>query len=72
MVQTLTEAFKKGYEDQQFQAFAKTNGYTPLGLTGDKAWEYINAWQSQQAWLIYDAGKAKESPEKFGIPRPGQ
>ncbi|MBW4081219.1 tripartite tricarboxylate transporter substrate binding protein [Paenibacillus sp. S150] len=72
VVQALTEAFKKGYEDPQFQDFSKTNGYTPLGLTGDAAWDYINAWQSQQAWLIYDAGKAKESPEKFDIPRPEQ
>lgn len=72
IVKTLTEAFKKGYESQQFQDFAKTNGYTPLGLTGDAAWAFINAWQSQQAWLIYDAGKAKESPEKFGIPKPTQ
>jgi tripartite-type tricarboxylate transporter receptor subunit TctC len=70
VVKTLTEAFKQGYESEQFQDFAKTNGYTPLGLTGDAAWDFINAWQSQQAWLINDAGKAKESPEKFGIPKP--
>lgn len=72
VVAKLTEAFKAGYENEEFQEFLKTNGYTPLGLTGDAAWDHINAWQSQQAWLIYDAGKAQESPEKFGIPRPQQ
>jgi len=24
------------------------------------------------AWLIYEAGGAKESPEKFNIPKPGK
>lgn len=70
IVEKLQKAFKDGYENQEFQDFLQTNGYTPLGLTGDAAWDHINAWQSQQAWLIHDAGKAQESPEKFGIPRP--
>lgn len=70
VIQTLKDAFKKGYESAAFQDFAKKNGYTPLGLTGADAWSFIRAWQSQQAWLIHDAGKSKESPEKFGIPRP--
>ncbi|WP_020617985.1 tripartite tricarboxylate transporter substrate binding protein [Paenibacillus daejeonensis] len=72
VVATLTEAFKAGYENEEFQSFLQTNGYTPLGLTGDAAWDHINAWQSQQAWLIHDAGQSQASPEDFDIPRPGQ
>ncbi|MBD2846581.1 tripartite tricarboxylate transporter substrate binding protein [Paenibacillus sp. IB182496] len=72
VVAKLTEAFKTGYENEEFQTFLQTNGYTPLGLTGEAAWNHINAWQSQQAWLIHDAGKSQASPEEFDIPRPAQ
>lgn len=66
----LREAFVKACDDPSFQQYAKENGMTILGLTGDEAEEHIKKWQSQMAWLIYETGDAKESPEKFGIPRP--
>lgn len=70
IIQKLTEAFKRGYQDVKMQEFIESSGYIPLGLSGDAAKEWIKKWQSQTAWLIYDAGDAKESPEKFGIERP--
>lgn len=67
---TLQKAYLKAYNDPKFDEFAKTMGGVKLGLTGDAARKYINQNQSVSAWLLFDAGGAKESPEKFGIPRP--
>ena len=67
---TLQKAYLKAYKDPKFDEFAKTMGGVKLGLTGDAARKYINQNQSVSSWLLYDAGGAKESPEKFGIPRP--
>ncbi len=67
---TLQDAYLKAFNDPKFDEFAKTMGGVKLGLTGEAAREYINQNQSVSAWLLWDAGGAKESPEKFGIPRP--
>jgi tripartite-type tricarboxylate transporter receptor subunit TctC len=69
-IDTLQAAFQKGYEDPRFDEFATKMGGVKLGLTGEKAREYIRQNQSVSAWLLYDAGGAKHSPEEFGIPRP--
>ena len=39
-------------------------------MTGKEARDFMNTWRSQMSWLIYDAGAGKDSPEKFGIPKP--
>jgi len=72
VVKKLTEAFMTAYKDPKFQEFAQKNGMNLLGLTGDAAKKYMKEWQSQMAWLMFDAGGAKESPEKFNIPKPGK
>ena len=69
-VKKLTEAYLAAYKDPKFQEYVEKNGLTPMGLTGKEARAFADEWQSQMAWLIYDAGGAKESPEKFGIPKP--
>ncbi len=66
----LQAAYQKAYEDPKFDEFAKNMGGVKLGLTGDKAREFIKQNQSVSAWLLYDAGGAKFSPEEFGIKRP--
>lgn len=66
----LQEAFLKAYNDPKFTTFADTMGGVRLGLTGDEARQYIKQNQSVSAWLLYDAGGAKESPEKFNIAKP--
>lgn len=70
--ETLQKAYMKAYNDPKFDQFAKTMGGVKLGITGDEARKYINQNQSVSCWLLYEAGGAKESPEKFGIPRPGK
>lgn len=70
VVNVLQSAFMKAYEDPKFDEFARTMGGVKLGLTGNDAVQYIRQNQSVSAWLLYDAGGAKSSPEQFGIPRP--
>jgi tripartite-type tricarboxylate transporter receptor subunit TctC len=70
IIDKLTAAYKTAFNDPRFQDYAKFNGYTLMGLTGQEAKAFTKAWQSQMSWLIHDAGGAKESPEKFGIPKP--
>jgi tripartite-type tricarboxylate transporter receptor subunit TctC len=66
----LQDAYLKAYNDPKFTEFANTMGGVKLGLTGDAAREYIQQNKSVSAWLLYDAGGAKFSPEQFSIPRP--
>jgi tripartite-type tricarboxylate transporter receptor subunit TctC len=69
-IDKLTAAFKTAFNDKSFQEYAKFNGLTTMGISGQEAKEFVKAWQSQMAWLIFDSGGAKESPDKFGIPKP--
>ncbi|HQR12239.1 MAG TPA: tripartite tricarboxylate transporter substrate binding protein [Casimicrobiaceae bacterium] len=70
IVNTLTAAYKSALNEPKFIDYAKNNGLSVLGLTGAQAREFMNNWRSQMSWLIYEAGGAKESPEKFKIPKP--
>jgi tripartite-type tricarboxylate transporter receptor subunit TctC len=69
-IDKLTAAYKAAFDDAKFQDYARSNGYVLLGISGKEAKDFAKAWQSQMAWLIFDAGGAKESPEQFGILRP--
>jgi tripartite-type tricarboxylate transporter receptor subunit TctC len=66
----LRDAYLEAYNDPKFIEFADTMGGVKLGLTGDAARAYIEQNKSVSAWLLYDSGGAKFSPEEFGIPRP--
>jgi tripartite-type tricarboxylate transporter receptor subunit TctC len=70
IIDKLTEAFKLALEDGKFVDYAKNNGLEIVGLSGGEARDFLNTWRSQMSWLVHDAGAAKESPEKFGIPKP--
>ena len=37
---------------------------------GDEAQQHAMGMIAQNAWLLFEGGKAKNSPENFGIPRP--
>lgn len=72
VIDKLTAAYKTAFADPAFQEYAKDNGLALMGIAGKEAKDFAKAWQSQMAWLIFDAGGAKESPETFGIARPGK
>lgn len=65
----LQAAFLEAYNQPKFETFANSMGGVRLGLTGQEALDYIAQNKSISAWLLYDAGGAKESPETFGISR---
>lgn len=69
MIDKLTKAYKFAMNDTKFMDCAKMNGLDVIGLTGKKR-DFMNTWRSQMSWLIFDAGASKNSPDKFGIPKP--
>lgn len=66
----LQAAFIKAYSEPKFEEFANSMGGVMLGLTGKEAEDYIAQNKSVSAWLLYESGGAKKSPEEFSIPRP--
>lgn len=70
IIQKLRDAFQTAFKTPEFQKYCKENGLTPLGYTGDEAAKYTENWRSRQSWLLSSAGVAKESPEKYNIPKP--
>jgi len=70
VIAKLQEAFLAAYNDPRFIEFSNQRGLVRLGLTGQAARDYMATWQRHMTWLIYDAGGAKESPQKFNIARP--
>ncbi len=70
-LEKLRRAFMQASENPMFTDFVQKLGGIKLSLTGDEARAYIEHNQSVSAWLLYDTGGAKVSPENFGIKRVG-
>lgn len=71
VIQRLAGASRKVLEDSHFAEFARDQLAVVLGLAGDEARRFVGHWESTTSWLLWDSGAAKQSPEAFGIPRPG-
>ncbi|MGN0203616.1 MAG: tripartite tricarboxylate transporter substrate binding protein [Coprococcus sp.] len=67
--ETLTNAFRTGWENEEYQQFLSDNYIMPLGLSGDDANAYIKKFQQITTWLLYDSGQTDYCPDEFGIPR---
>jgi tripartite-type tricarboxylate transporter receptor subunit TctC len=70
ILEKLKEVFLQAYNDPEYQKFLKDNGWTTLGLTGEEAEKFIRDKYEAMSWLLWVNGAAKESPEKYGIPKP--
>lgn len=70
VVAKLQNAYHKGAENADFLKLMDDRGYLPMNISGAEADEFLSKWQSVTAWLVWDAGVAKKSPEEFDIPRP--
>jgi tripartite-type tricarboxylate transporter receptor subunit TctC len=66
----LTEVYLKASQEPAFQELVRHLGGVPMGIAEAEAERFIRHWQSVTSWLLHEAGAAKSSPEKFGIPRP--
>lgn len=70
VVESVTRAYAKAVQSPAVVEFARTNYGALLGLTGDKAVEWVERDTRRVSWLLWDLGIAKHSPEAFGIARP--
>jgi len=66
----LLKAAEAAVKEERWIEFTDQNYYNRLhDIKGEEFTNYWNKWRSIVCWLSYDAGVAKYSPEKFGIPR---
>lgn len=69
--EVLLKAAKAAVSDPQWIDFVKKVHYVTMHhLEGGAVLDYWRHWESVVSWLLYEAGVAKHSPEKFGIPKP--
>lgn len=66
-VAKLTAAYAEAVKAPEFVELIDGRGFKMLSLSGAEAEAYLADWQSTTAWLIWEAGIAKNSPEEFGI-----
>ncbi len=69
-VQKLTAAYQESAAQDDFKKLMDDRGFQLLNISGDEAKTFLDRWQSVTSWLMFDAGVAKTSPEKFDIPKP--
>ncbi len=72
VVAKLSAAYAEGAQNAEFVEMMQGRGFTLMGISGDEAEAFLTKWQQGTAWLLQDAGLAKNSPEDFGIARPGE
>ncbi|MBT55617.1 MAG: tricarboxylate transport protein TctC [Mameliella sp.] len=72
VVAKLSAAYAEGAQNAEFIELMEGRGYTLMGISGAEAEAFLTKWQQGTAWLLQDAGLAKNSPEEFGIARPGE
>lgn len=65
--QKLVAAFKKAFDDPEFQKVLKNLGAVPMGISGEEANKFIDHNRSVSSWLLWETGAAKKNPEELGI-----
>jgi tripartite-type tricarboxylate transporter receptor subunit TctC len=73
IVEKLREAGQKVVQDPEWKAYVRENCLEELytKYPNEAAMRKFYAeWESSVSWLLFDAGAANYSPEKFNIPRP--
>ncbi len=71
VVAKLVDAYAAGAQNPDFAKLIDDRGFSMLSLSGAEAQDFLTNWQQVTAWLLQDAGLTKDSPEEFGIARPG-
>jgi len=70
IVEKLQEAFIWACEQPEMKEFAEAMGYEVITRYGEEADKVLDYQYAAYAWVMFDAGLAETSPEKFDIPRP--
>ena len=71
--EVLKEAANKAVKEEEWITYVENNSSDKLYEKYpdlDSTKEFYSEWESIVSWLLYDAGAAKYSPEKFGISKP--
>lgn len=69
-VDKLIAAYAAGAKHPDFIKLIDDRGFKMMNLSGGEADSFLKKWQSNTAWLVFDAGIAKKSPAEFNIPKP--
>ncbi|MEI8633820.1 tripartite tricarboxylate transporter substrate-binding protein [Vibrio sp. PP-XX7] len=67
VVKTLSDAFNTAAALGNFKQLIEAKGYEYLGLSGQKAADYVERFRSVGSRSIYQSGGAKFSPDTFQI-----
>lgn len=70
VVDKLVAAYHVAAQNKEFTKLMDDRGYTVMNSSGDEAEQFLERYRSVSSWIVYDAGFAKFSPEKFDIPKP--
>ncbi len=71
VIDTVNKAWENTVmKSKKIQDYAKSRGAVFAPSFGQKAQDNAFAYYQPVAWLYYDAGKAKVSPDTVGIPKP--
>jgi len=70
VIKVLEEKMNEAMADERWNEYCKKLYLVQIDYSGDEAVKFLNEWTSNSAWILYDAGGAKNSPTDFGIERP--
>ncbi len=70
VVSKLKQVTSEIMQDPRWQKVVSDIYAEDAGLQGDNLAKFMQSWESLAAWLLYDAGAASNSPDKFGIAKP--
>jgi tripartite-type tricarboxylate transporter receptor subunit TctC len=69
IIDYLEEKMNEAMKDPAWDEYCTRLYLTQIDYSDEEAIEYLTNWTSKAAWLLYDMGAAKSSPEDFGIER---
>ena len=69
VIDTLTAAFSKAAQDEEFKSLVASKGCFILDLSGQEAVDYLNKYRSVTSYMLYDSGVATVDPASVGIER---
>jgi len=72
VVQVLKEGLDKAIKDQRWIDYTDKLYLVRVDYSGEEAYKFLEDWTAKAAWLLYDAGGAKNNPADFGIERPSE
>jgi tripartite-type tricarboxylate transporter receptor subunit TctC len=70
IIEFLEDKMSEAMEDPRWDEYCSKLFLTQIDFDGEAAYDYLDAWTSKAAWLLYETGAAPNSPEDFGIAKP--